>query len=96
MNCRCEVHPRFYKSPSDPAYKDYKHGGEGPPETVTEMTSENRFADRVPRKVVPLFRPGEKKPWKLVPSDEIPAQGINWKGEPLDSEKKITKKRKKK
>ena len=35
---------------------------------------------KAPGKVVPLFRPGESRPWKCVPCSEIPPGGISFDG----------------
>ena len=53
-----------------------------PPGTVTERWSENRERDRVQEKVVPLFRKGGNRPWRLVPVSGIPPGGISWDGTP--------------
>ena len=53
------------------------------PEVTSFGPSENRCSDRVARKVVPLFRPGDKDPWKVVDSADIPPGGISWDGTPL-------------
>lgn len=80
--CRCPEHPEFLMSCSQTACGKFTMRSEPAPTKVTERLSVNLYADRIKEKVVPLFRPGEKEPWKVVPVSEIPPQGISWDGSP--------------
>ena len=74
--CRCEVHSEYLKMVSQEACGDFVEGSVSPPEKVSVFLSEDRHPERAVKKVVPLFRKGEKRPFKLVPVDEIPPGGI--------------------
>ena len=80
--CRCPDRPESYRMVSERACRAFSMRESPPPETVTERWSENRERDRIREKVVPLFRKGEKRPWKLVRVSEIPPDGISWDGTP--------------
>lgn len=78
--CRCPSHPERFLACSEVACGNFRERPGGRPSKVTELWSENRESHLVSRKVVPLFRDGERKPWKVVFSDEIPCGGISWDG----------------
>ena len=78
--CRCPSHPERFLACSEVACGNFRERPGGRPSKVTERWSENRESHLVSRKVVPLFRDGERKPWKVVFSDEIPCGGISWDG----------------
>lgn len=50
------------------------------PSSVTEKVSVSRDTVPLSRKVVPLFRLGERRPWKVVDVDSIPPGGITSEG----------------
>ena len=74
--CRCEPHPEYLKMLSQTACKDFEKGTVSIPEKVTVFLSEDRHPEKASRKMVPLFRKGDKRPFKVVPVDEIPPGGI--------------------
>lgn len=85
ISCRCFFFPAYLKMVSERAcLEHFAPRSEPVPDRVTESRSLNLYADKVPKKVVPLFRKGEKVPWKYVDSDEIPPRGIHWDGTPFD------------
>ena len=81
--CRCpgEVYLRMC---SDMACDRFERRAEdAPPPEVCDVLSEILHAECVPKRRVPLFRPGEREPWKWVDSDDIPPEGISWDGSPF-------------
>ena len=80
---RCEVYPQYLKLCSQPSCGSFDKRNNPAPDKTNVRISENKFADKIPDKVVPLFRPGEKEPWKIVKSKDIPPEGISWTGEPF-------------
>lgn len=78
--CRCPLHPERYMMVFEKGCSSFAERTEPVPETVAVLWSENREGHLVGRKVVPFFRKGEKNPWKVVPSDEIPPGGIASEG----------------
>lgn len=82
--CRCPVRPEFLRMCTEAACGAFAMRESPAPETVTEGWPKDLSEVRSKGKVVPLFRPGESRPWKLVPVSEIPPQGISWDGTPID------------
>lgn len=74
--CRCPGHPERYLMCSEIACLQFEKRLGVIPSKVTEKWSENKEAHLVKEKVVPLFRPGEKEPWKVVPVSQIPPGGL--------------------
>lgn len=80
--CRCP-HERFLvmcKDPSCPLFE--RRPEDAPPPEVFDVLSEILHAEGVPKRRVPLFRPGDREPWKWVDADDIPPEGISWDGSP--------------
>lgn len=84
ISCRCPMVPEHLISCKERACANFSQRTEPIPAKVTERVSPNPFADKVPHKAVPLFRNGEKEPWKWVDAESIPPQGISWTGEPFN------------
>lgn len=78
--CRCPERPEFLRMCSEAACGVFAMRESPAPETVTEGWPKDLSEVRSKGKVVPLFRKGESRPWKLVPVSEIPPQGISWDG----------------
>ncbi len=84
--CRCPHYPDRMMMCSAPACAEHFAFRTQPaPEKVTEQTSRNLHEDKVKEKVVPLFRPGESRPWKTVRASEIGPRGISWDGTPYQT-----------
>ena len=80
--CRCPKHPDRYLMCTGRACGDFLVRGSPLPGPVTKDWSENREAEQLQEKVVPLFRPGKRKPWKVVLVSTIPAgKHLNSDGE---------------
>ena len=83
IGCRCPKHPGEVIFCSRRSCGDFELRKEAAPKVVEVFLSEDLFVDRSVEKVVPLFREGELRPWKLVPASKVPPGGISWTGEGL-------------
>lgn len=70
--CRCPAHPERYIMCSEKSCRDFSRRTARIPSKVSEKWSENKEVYLVSKKVVPLFRKGEKVPWKIVSVEDIP------------------------
>ena len=80
--CRCPLHPYGLLCVSKAACGVFRKRISPRPKVVTERVSPGMETSPAPEKVVPLFRTGERRPWKTVPVSEIPVGGISWDGTP--------------
>lgn len=76
IGCRCPRRPGVVLLCSEPACGEHTRRTRPVPREVTVFLSEDADAGRLPEKVVPLFRAGEARPWKLVPVSQIPPGGL--------------------
>lgn len=81
--CRCEKDILNMKLCSQNGCGYFSQRSEPAPETVTSRWSENKFSDLITEKVVPIFKDGESRPFKLIKVSEIPPQGISYTGLPM-------------
>lgn len=80
--CRCSVHGEFLRICTEPACKDFHRRADDPPETTSAGLPADLPGLQTADKVVPLFRPGRKTPWRTVRSGDIPPGGILSDGTP--------------
>lgn len=80
IGCRCPRRPGVVLLCTERACGEYRKRTERIPKEVTVFLSEDVTAKDAPEKVVPLFRRGEARPWKLVPVSEIPPGGLGSEG----------------
>lgn len=81
--CRCPLHPFTLLRVNRKACLDFGRRSEPRPVKTDVHLSVSRDEGPEPEKVVPLFREGERRPWKVVPVSEIPLGGLSWDGSPV-------------
>ena len=83
IGCRCGKYPGRALFCTQLSCGDFARRSSPVPDRVEVFLSEDRFLKDCGEKKVPLFRKGEKDPWKWVKVSDIPPGGISWTGEPL-------------
>ena len=83
--CRCPLHPHKLRRTSERACSIFARGDGCPAKTAVRLSE--CMGGPEPEKEVPLFREGERRPWKLVPVSEIPVGGISWDGTPMSDKR---------
>ena len=84
--CRCPLRPYALLRVKESACCSFVVRNEPRPERVSVRVSVSRDEGPMPEKVVPLFREGERRPWKFVPVSEIPPGGLSWDGSPVKND----------
>lgn len=80
--CRCPLHPFTLLRVNCKACEDFSRRSEPRPVRTDIHLSAIDLEEMKPERVVPLFRVGERHPWKSVPVSEIPLGGLSWDGSP--------------
>lgn len=81
--CRCEVDVAVMKLCSQVGCNEWIGRAEPAPEIVHEVLSRNKFSDKIPEKVVPIFEKGNSYPVRFIKVSDIPPQGISYDGKAL-------------
>lgn len=80
--CRCAIQKEFLKACTDPACKAFLKRLDNPPDKTSACLPDDLPGLQTADKIVPLFRPGQKAPWMIVRSGDIPPGGILSDGTP--------------